>query len=106
MQEKMTRKEFGKEAVKGVISITATVLASLVILSFTKFDDKRESVQKELLRLDKEKVDATFVNQKCLETKQEMSIKYDNLDAILKEIKDQQRIQNEDTKEILRYLRK
>jgi len=91
----MTRKEFIKEGIKSIFSIAITVIAAMILLSLTTVFQEKEKTKEQLIRLDKEKASIEYVDMKCDETKKD--IKED-----LTEIKEQQKITNQDIKELLK----
>jgi len=72
MSEKMTKTQKEKWTER-IIGAVVSVIVAIAIYSFTFTNDVNYTEQKELkeavIRLDKEKVDAPFVEKKCLETR-------------------------------------
>jgi len=73
MSEKMTKTQKEKWTER-IIGAVISVIVAIAIYSFTFTNDINYTEQKELkeavIRLDKEKVDAPFVEKKCRETRE------------------------------------
>jgi len=100
--------EIKKEWIKQIFIALITILTSLVIFAFTFKKETRYSEDKELrdkvIQLDKEKASTSYVDQKCLETKNEIETKMVDIKEVLRDIKNQQAISNQDIKEILKTM--
>jgi hypothetical protein len=107
-KEKMTKTQKEKW-LERLIWFVGSILISMVVIGWQNKGSDQKDIKETIIRLDETKASKEELNKKCLETKQEIKKdideKFSYFSSDIDEIKRQQVIQNEDTKEILRYLR-
>lgn len=92
-----------------LIWFVGSILISLVVIGWQNKDANSKQINDAIIRLDETKASKIELDQKCQETRREiqkeMDDKFNLVRSDIRELKDQQTTNSEDTKEILRYLR-
>ena len=80
------KKEWGKQLVSGIV----TILASLILFSFTIGRENKVTVTNKIQKLETEKANITYVDDKCKQVKEDNNSQFNELKNDIREIRDVQ----------------
>jgi len=80
------KKEWGKQLISGIV----TILASLILFSFTIGRENKVTVTNKIQKLETEKANITYVDDKCKQVKEDNNSQFNELKNDIREIRDVQ----------------
>jgi hypothetical protein len=80
------KKEWGKQLISGIV----TILATLILYSFTIGRENKITVTNKIQKLETEKANITYVDDKCKQVKEDNNSQFNELKNDIREIRDVQ----------------